>query len=110
MVISAPSDASANVTGTSSVRLLPARPNSRCGLTETDTYRSPAAPPFSPAAPLPLSLMRWPSFTPAGIRTCIVLAERPRPDPSQSGQGVSTIRPRPRHSVQGSLSWNTPPD
>ena len=38
------------------------------------------------------------------------LAARPRPDPSHSGQGSSTISPRPRQSVQGSLIWNTPPE
>ena len=67
-----------NVTGTVTVRLSPDRPNTVCGVTCTRTYRSPAGPPRSPGAPLPLSRIRWPSPTPAGMRAWIVrVAHRP---------------------------------
>src|SRR5579859_7626536 len=72
-LISAPSAASANVTGTVTVRLSPDRPNTLSGVTCTRTYRSPGGPPRSPGAPLPLSLIRWPSATPAGMRAWMVL-------------------------------------
>ena len=66
------------------------------------TYRSPAGPPRSPGAPLPLSRIRWPSATPAGIRAWMVRVPIARPLPWQAGQGSSTTRPRPRHSRHGS--------
>src|SRR4029453_14297028 len=100
---------SVKVTGTVSVRCSPCRPKIRCGLTCTVTYRSPDGPPRSPTAPLPLSLIRCPSWTPAGIRTCIVLLDWPRPEPWQVSHGWSTTRPRPMHSVHGSVIANTPP-
>ncbi len=80
-LISAPSAASGKVTGTVIVRLSPERPNTLCGVTCTTTYRSPAGPPFSPGAPLPLSRIRCPSPTPAGMRAWIVrvLCARPLP-------------------------------
>ena len=67
-----PRDASAKVIGTVSVRSSPLRPNSECSATWTTTNRSPAGPPRRPGAPLPASRMRWPSLTPAGMRTVIV--------------------------------------
>ncbi len=106
--ISVPSAASVKVTGTVTVRLSPERPNTWSGVTCTTTYRSPADPPRSPGAPLPLILMRWPSRTPAGMRTLIVRVFCPRPEPLQDGQGSSTTRPRPRHSRHGSAIPNRP--
>ncbi len=87
---SPPSAASAKLTGTVSVRLSPLRPNNGCGETATTTYRSPGGPPRSPGAPLPLSRIRWPSFTPAGMRTVRVRVPSARPLPAQSGHGSST--------------------
>ena len=107
-LISAPSAASANVTGTVTVRLWPDRPNTGCGATCTRTYRSPAGPPRSPGAPLPLSLIRWPSPTPAGIRAWIVRVLIARPLPEHSGHGSSTTRPRPRQVLQGSENAKLP--
>lgn len=59
-----------------------------------------------------LALIRifWPSVTPAGIRTCMVCRLWVRPLPWQTSHGLSTIRPRPRHSRQGSVTWKTPPE
>src|SRR5215212_4998251 len=74
------------------------------------TYRSPGAPPFSPAPPRPLRRIRCPSVTPAGIRTCMVLVDLPRPEPWQTGHGSSTTIPRPRHSRHGSVTAKTPPE
>ena len=65
----APSAASAYVTGTSITRSSPRRSYSFEGVTRVTTYRSPAGPPFSPGSPLPFSLIRVPSLTPAGIFT-----------------------------------------
>src|ERR1700733_5090078 len=107
-LISAPSASSANVTGTVTVRLWPDRPNTGCGATCTRTYRSPAGPPRSPGAPLPLSLIRWPSPTPAGMRAWMVLVLIARPLPEQVGHGSSTTRPRPRHDLQGSENAKLP--
>ena len=59
-LMSDPSAASAKVTGTSSVRLSPLRPNRSCGRTRTVTKRSPAGPLLRPGSPRPLSRMRWP--------------------------------------------------
>src|SRR6516164_8943767 len=116
-LISAPSAASVKVTGTDTVRLSPDRPKMGCGVTCTRTYRSPAGPPRSPGAPLPLSLIRWPSPTPAGIRAWIVRVLMARPLPEHAGHGSSTTSPRPRHVLQGSekaklprfrLAWPVP--
>src|SRR5437016_1336906 len=63
----APRAASANVTGTVSVRSDPFRPNSRCGATRTTTNRSPGRPPGGPGSPRPARRIRAPSRTPAGI-------------------------------------------
>ena len=60
-LISAPSTASSKATGAVSVRLSPLRPKTGWGRTLTVTSRSPAAPPCSPAAPLPLRRIFWPS-------------------------------------------------
>ena len=60
-LISAPSAASGNVTGTVRVRLSPCGRTPGAAVTCTRTYRSPAGPPRSPGAPLPLSLIRCPS-------------------------------------------------
>ena len=101
-LISAPSAASVNVTGTLTVRLSPLRPKIGCCVTCTRTYRSPAGPPRSPGAPLPRSRIRCPSDTPAGMRAWIVRLLIARPLPEHAGQGSSTTRPRPRHSRHGS--------
>lgn len=58
---------------------------------------------------MPRSRIRWPSETPAGIRTCMVRELRARPLPLQTSQGVSAIRPRPLQSAQGSVSEKPPP-
>src|SRR5580693_3670760 len=105
---SAPRASSANDTGTVTVRLAPDRPNTGCGLTCTLTYRSPDGPPRSPGAPLPAILIRWPSATPAGMRVWMVRELIARPLPEHSGQGSSTTRPRPRHSLHGSEIPNVP--
>src|SRR5579864_5023460 len=107
-LISAPRVASANVTGTLMVRLCPDRPNTGCLSTWTLTYRSPAGPPRSPGAPLPLSLIRWPSATPAGMRAWIVLVLIARPLPEHTGHGSSTTRPRPWQVLQGSENAKLP--
>src|ERR1019366_1467364 len=105
---SAPSAASGKVTGTVTVRLCPDLPNTGCGATCTFTYKSPAGPPRSPGAPLPLSLMRCPFATPAGIRAWMVLVLMAPPPPQQVGDGSSTTRPRPRQVRQGSENAKLP--
>src|ERR1700691_2506412 len=107
-LISAPSAASGSVIGTVMVRLCPDLPNTGCDSTCTRTYRSPAGPPRSPGAPLPLSLIRWPSATPAGMRAWIVLVLIARPLPEQTGHGSSTTSPRPRQVLQGSENAKLP--
>src|ERR1700729_4448302 len=101
-LISAPSASSGIVTGTVTVRLSPARPNTACGVTWTRTYRSPGLPPCLPGAPLPGIRIRWPSATPAGMRAWMVRELIARPLPLHDGHGASTTRPRPRQVLQGS--------
>src|SRR4051794_21992056 len=43
------------------------------------------------------------------MRTCMVLLDCPRPEPWQVSHGSSTTRPRPLHSVHGSVIAKTPP-
>src|SRR5579875_3442597 len=105
---SAPSAASGTVTGTVTVRLSPERPNTGWGFTCTRTYRSPAGPPRSPGAPLPLSLIRCPSATPAGMRAWMVRVDIARPLPLQVGHGSSTTSPRPRQVRHGSEKAKVP--
>src|SRR5262249_44881642 len=106
---SPPSAASAKVTGTVIVRLSPLRPKTGCGSTCTSTYRSPAGPPRSPGVPLPRSLMRCPSLTPAGMRTWMERDDFARPLPLQTAQGSWAISPRPLQSTHGSVSEKPPP-
>ena len=75
------------------VTLSPLRSNTGCGAMVTSTRRSPLGPPRSPEPPLPLSRIRAPLRTPAGIRACTVRELRPRPEPWQLGHGSSTNRP-----------------
>ena len=56
--------------------------------TRTRTYRSPGCPPAGPGSPRPASLIRAPSFTPAGIFTWNFRVRRSAPDPWQVGHGV----------------------
>src|SRR6185437_3265006 len=106
--MSAPSAASANVTGTTTVRLCPMRPKTGWLPTCTRTYRSPAGPPRSPGAPLPLSLIRCPSATPAGILAWMVRELIARPLPEHAAHGSSTTIPRPRQVAHGSENANAP--
>src|SRR6201999_135639 len=105
---SAPRASSANVAGADTVRLSPARPKTGCGVTCTRTYRSPAGPPRSPGAPLPLSLIRCPSPTPAGIRAWMVRVLAACPLPLHEVQGSSTTIPRPRQVLHGSWKAKLP--
>ena len=106
-----PSASSGKVTGTVTMRssgLSFDRPNTRCGVTCTLTYRSPAGAPPRPGSPWPASLIRCPSSTPAGTR---MVSERVRvltPSPPHSGHGSSMIRPVPRQSRHGSENANAP--
>src|SRR3712207_8830156 len=52
--------------------------------------------------------MRWPSLTPAGIRTVIVRVWVVTPLPAQVGQGSSTTWPVPRQLRHGSEKANAP--
>ena len=70
------------------------------GITRVMTCRSPAGPPRAPAPPLPFSLMRVPSFAPAGMRTRMRRSAERTPLPRQSVQGSSMIVPAPPHSGQ----------
>src|SRR6201996_5812883 len=107
-LMSAPSAASGTVTGTVTVRLPPDRPKTGCGVTCTRTYRSPAGPPRSPGAPLPLSLIRCPSATPAGIRAWMVRVLAACPLPLHDVHGSSTTIPRPRQVLHGSWKAKLP--
>src|SRR5215472_12097281 len=107
-LISAPSAASVTVTGTVTVRLSPDLPKMGCGVTCTRTYKSPGGPPCSPDVPLPLSRIRCPSATPAGMRAWMVRVLMARPLPEHAWQGSSTTRPRPRHSLHGSENAKLP--
>src|SRR5207302_7750486 len=104
----APSAASEYVTGRSTVRSPPRRPKTGCGSTRTSTYRSPGAPPAGPASPLPRTRIRWPSFTPGGIRTENSRVRRTLPDPWQVWHGCSTIRPAPPHLGHVCANWKNP--
>src|SRR5438445_10278057 len=70
--------------------------------------RSPDGPPFWPASPLPLSVMRVPSLTPALIFTVYVLMRRSRPVPWHFGHGCSMTVPLPRQRGHGCDSANRP--
>src|SRR6266511_2793093 len=96
----APRVASANVTGTSSVRSESFRPNMRCGATLTTTNRSPGRLPAGPASPRPTSRMRCPSFTPGGILTENSRVVRTVPEPPHRSQGFGMICPEPPHRGQ----------
>ena len=66
---SAPSAASANVTGTRTVRSLPLRPNNGCGAHVHDDVEVAGRAAVRARAAAALHRMRWPSATPAGMRT-----------------------------------------
>src|SRR6185503_4770588 len=97
-IISAPSAACAKVIGTASYRLLPCRSNCSCSATWITTYRSPDAPPCTPASPSPDTRKREPVSTPAGIFTSNCFSRSTRPEPLQSGQGFLITRPAPRQT------------
>ena len=61
-----------------------------------------------PAAPRPLTRMRWPSSTPAGMRTFTLRARCSTPVPGQVGQGCSTTVPAPAALRADWLSENRP--
>ena len=61
-----------------------------------------------PGAPRPLTRMRWPSSTPAGMRTLTERTFCSVPVPWQTGHGVSKSVPRPTQSGQTVLSENRP--
>src|SRR5436305_14117295 len=52
--------------------------------------------------------MRWPSSTPAGMRTLTCRGRRSTPLPLHVGHGDSTIVPRPLHRGQARLKENGP--
>ncbi len=103
-----PRVASAKVTGTTSVRFWPSRPNTASCSTWTMTNRSPAGPPLRPAPPRPLSRMRWPSETPAGMRTLTSRGRRSMPEPRHVEQGSVMTEPEPPHAGQGVENENMP--
>ena len=59
-------------TGILAITLLPSRVKIGCGLILMKIYRSPAAPPRTPASPLPDNRIRVPLSTPAGTETASV--------------------------------------
>src|SRR4051812_21790278 len=65
----APTAASTNSTGTSTIRSSPRRVKTGEGVTWATTKRSPGSPPCTPASPLPLSRILAPSLTPGGTLT-----------------------------------------
>src|SRR5207247_8594305 len=69
---------------------------------------SPALPPPSPISPLPLSRIRVPSFTPAGIFTVYCFVRRSRPVPLHFLHGFSMIVPFPRQRGHGCDRANRP--
>lgn len=103
-----PSASSVKLTGMVTVRSVPSRPNTESGRTCTVTYRSPDGAPRRPASPWPASRIRWPSSTPAGMRTLMVRVRVATPVPLHSSQGFSMIDPLPRQSVHGSEKPNAP--
>src|SRR4051794_1523953 len=105
---SAPPNASAIVIGTSTSRLSPLRTNTGESVTWVTTYRSPAGPPRKPASPLPASLIREPSLTPAGMFTRYFLSSRRRPWPPQVGHGSSITVPEPPQRAHGRVIENRP--
>ena len=60
-------------------------------------YKSPLAPPFVPASPLPASLILVPSSTPFGIVTDIFFEACFLPWPLQSLHGLVISSPVPAH-------------
>ena len=61
-----------------------------------------------PGAPRPLTRMRWPPSTPAGMRTLTERTFCSWPVPWHTGHGVSNSWPRPMQSGQTVLSENSP--
>src|SRR3954454_8042070 len=62
---------------------------------------SPGGPPRGPASPLPFSLTREPSLTPAGMFTAYFFTWRVWPDPWQVGHGSLISVPVPPHWRHG---------
>src|SRR5690606_4261246 len=91
------------VIGTGSVqcRSSPRRTNVSCGRSRISRYTSPAGPPPGPTSPWPVSLMRVPVSTPAGMSTVRVRRLRTRPSPEHSGHGSGITVPNPWHAPHG---------
>src|SRR3954452_13381123 len=70
--------------------------------------RSPAGPPFSPALPLPASLIRCPSRVPALIRNSSCSFFVTTPSPSQVGHVFCTL-PLPPQRGHWMLNFIRPP-
>ena len=68
----------------------------------------PGVAPRSPGSPLPASLIRVPSLTPAGMLTRRRLTERCAPVPAHVGQGSSMTVPEPPQFEQGWEIEKTP--
>ena len=96
--ILSPSVADVKLIGTSHNISSPSLWKNLCGLTLTDTNRSPETPLFGPPSPSPDSLIWSPLSTPAGILTANFLVSCIKPDPLQSGQFSSIICPLPLHT------------
>ncbi len=77
-------------------------------MTRHSTKRSPAGPPLRPGAPRPLRRMRWPSATPAGMRTWTSRGRRSTPVPRHVGHGSSTTTPAPPQARHGEENEKKP--
>ena len=83
---------------------LPSRSKNSCGLTRSDTYRSPGLPPFAPWSASPVRRIWVPESTPAGTDTSSLRRLSSRPEPRQVGQGSEMTLPSPRQEPQV-ITW-----
>ena len=88
-----PSAAAVIGSDTVQCRSSPWRVKTSCGVSTTSRNRSPGGPPPGPTSPSPVSWMRVPVSTPAGIFTVSVRRVRTRPSPEHSGHGCGMSEP-----------------
>ena len=92
-----PRAASATEIGNSKNKFTSDLLKSSCDSIFMNKYRSPVAPPLTPASPFHASLILVPSSTPLGIVTDIFFEVCLFPCPLQSEQGLVISSPLPAH-------------
>src|SRR5882757_10514347 len=87
--------------------LSPSRLKKGCSSTRTVIYKSPAAPPATPAFPFPATRSRDPDATPCGILTSTASERLKRPSPRQVGHAFFN-RPVPPQRLHVRLNFIAP--